>query len=257
MTVSRNCLLYQAELACESDRFDDMLHAMKQVAQKAQELTVSERNLLSKALRECIAERRASRGVLDEIETDESKEEESAERSKRLKVVQDYQLVVESEILAICHEILDLIADNLLPNSSFEDAKVFYLTLQGDCHRYISECEVGVGADENGGTSLANALASYNEALGTAEETMGPAHPQRLASVKKLCMFHEDYLGDEAKATAVAQKAIQDVMTVLQDANNNNNSTIQPPPKKTERYLQRLNEFVTTYKSTEMEESLH
>ena len=48
-TIDRESALYMAELAERSERFDEMVETMKLVAQLPQELTQSERNLLSVA----------------------------------------------------------------------------------------------------------------------------------------------------------------------------------------------------------------
>ena len=48
-TIDREAMVYMAELAERSERFDEMVETMKTVAQLPQELTQQERNLLSVA----------------------------------------------------------------------------------------------------------------------------------------------------------------------------------------------------------------
>lgn len=47
--VSREDSVYQAKLAEQAERYDEMVEAMRQVAELGTELTVEERNLLSVA----------------------------------------------------------------------------------------------------------------------------------------------------------------------------------------------------------------
>ena len=42
----------------------------------------------------------------------------------------------------ICDEILQIIADDLIPKSQSEEGKVFYYKMKGDYHRYLAEFQV-------------------------------------------------------------------------------------------------------------------
>jgi 14-3-3 protein epsilon len=79
MPASRDDDVYQAKLAEQAERYEEMVESMKKVAKMDQELTVEERNLLSVAYKNLIGARRASWRIITNIE---SKEESKSENSK-------------------------------------------------------------------------------------------------------------------------------------------------------------------------------
>jgi len=108
-----------------------MVDHMKAVAQQPQELTVEERNLLSVAYKNVIGSRRASWRVISSIE-------QKGEADK-LSLIQTYKRKIETELEDICSDILEIIKNELIPNSDSEEGKVFYYKMKGDYHRYLAE----------------------------------------------------------------------------------------------------------------------
>ena len=108
-----------------------MVEHMKSVAQQPQELTVEERNLLSVAYKNVIGSRRASWRVISSIE-------QKGEADK-LALIQTYKRKIETELEDICSDILEIIKNELIPNSDSEEGKVFYYKMKGDYHRYLAE----------------------------------------------------------------------------------------------------------------------
>jgi hypothetical protein len=111
----------------KKNRFDEMVDHMKSVAQQPQELTVEERNLLSVAYKNVIGSRRASWRVISSIE-------QKGEADK-LGLIKSYKKKIESELEDICSDILEIIKNELIPNSDSEEGKVFYYKMKGDYHR--------------------------------------------------------------------------------------------------------------------------
>jgi len=108
-------------------RFDEMVDHMKAVAQQPQELTVEERNLLSVAYKNVIGSRRASWRVISSIEQKGD--------ADKLALIQSYKRKIEAELEDICSDILEIIKNELIPNSESEEGKVFYYKMKGDYHR--------------------------------------------------------------------------------------------------------------------------
>ena len=71
--------VWQAKLAEEAERYDDMVKYVKDLAELKVELNVEERNLLSVAYKNVVGARRASWRVLSSIE---SKEKERGDNEK-------------------------------------------------------------------------------------------------------------------------------------------------------------------------------
>ncbi len=111
-------------------RFDEMVDHMKAVAQQPQELTVEERNLLSVAYKNVIGSRRASWRVISSIEQKGD--------ADKLSLIQSYKRKIETELEDICSDILEIIKNELIPNSESEEGKVFYYKMKGDYHRFVS-----------------------------------------------------------------------------------------------------------------------
>jgi 14-3-3 protein epsilon len=109
-------------------RFDEMVEHMKAVAQQPQELSVEERNLLSVAYKNVIGSRRASWRVISSIEQKADPE--------KVGLIQTYKRKIETELEDICTDILEIIQNELIPNSEGEEGKVFYYKMKGDYHRY-------------------------------------------------------------------------------------------------------------------------
>merc|ERR1712146_683142 len=120
----RDSIVYQAKLAEQAERFDEMVEHMKAVAQQPIELTVEERNLLSVAYKNVIGSRRASWRVISSIE-------QKGEQD-RLQLIRSYKTKIENELEEICREILSIIEGELIPNSSSEEGQVFYYKMKGD-----------------------------------------------------------------------------------------------------------------------------
>ena len=60
-----------------------------------------------------------------------------------MSIIKDYKAKIETELVEICDDILSIIEENLIPNSSSEEAKVFYYKMKGDYHRYLAEFQQG------------------------------------------------------------------------------------------------------------------
>merc|ERR1712051_555942 len=112
--MDRDALVYKAKLAEQAERFDEMVMDMKEVAKQPQELTVEERNLLSVAYKNVIGSRRASWRVVTSIEQKGDAE--------KILIVKDYKSKIESELVEICNDILGIIDESLIPNSTSEEA---------------------------------------------------------------------------------------------------------------------------------------
>lgn len=95
---------------------------MKAVAQQPQELSVEERNLLSVAYKNVIGSRRASWRVIASIEQKGDPD--------KIPLIQSYKRKIENELEDICSDILEIIKNELIPNSDSDEGKVFYYKMK-------------------------------------------------------------------------------------------------------------------------------
>jgi 14-3-3 protein epsilon len=205
--VDRETLVYKAKLAEQAERFDDMVQDMKEVAKQPTQLTVEERNLLSVAYKNVIGSRRASWRVISSIEQKGDPE--------KLQIIKDYKDKIESELLEICNDILSIITECLVPNSSNDEAKVFYWKMKGDYHRYLSEFQSG----DVRSASADAALEAYQSASGIASADLPPTHPIRLGLALNFSVFYYEILNNPDKACQIAKAAFDDAIAELDTLN--------------------------------------
>jgi len=204
--MDRDSLVYKAKLAEQAERFDEMVLQMKEVAKQPTELSVEERNLLSVAYKNVIGARRASWRVVTSIEQ---------KGSDKIEIIKDYKMKIETELVDICNDILGVIEESLIPNSTAEEAKVFYYKMKGDYHRYLSEFQVGDVRKESAGA----ALDAYQAASGIASSDLPPTHPIRLGLALNFSVFHYEILNSPDQACQIAKQAFDDAIAELDTLN--------------------------------------
>jgi 14-3-3 protein epsilon len=89
---------------------------------------------------------------------------------------------------------LSIIEDSLIPNSTSEEAKVFYYKMKGDYHRYLSEFQTG----DDRKASAAAALDAYQAASGIASSDLPPTHPIRLGLALNFSVFYYEILSGKS-----------------------------------------------------------
>lgn len=196
-----------AKLAEQAERFDEMVADMKDVAKQPQELSVEERNLLSVAYKNVIGSRRASWRVVTSIEQKGD--------SDKMSIIKDYKAKIEAELVEICNDILSIIDDSLIPNSSSEEAKVFYYKMKGDYNRYLSEFQTGDTRKESAG----GALDAYKSASEIASSDLPPTHPIRLGLALNFSVFYYEILNSPDQACQIAKQAFDDAIAELDTLN--------------------------------------
>jgi len=201
--MDRDSLVYMAKLSEQAERFDEMVEHMKNVAAQAQELNVEERNLLSVAYKNVIGSRRASWRVLSSIE--------GKSDTSQLPLIQDYKKKIEDELIAICDEILQIIADELIPKSQSEEGKVFYYKMKGDYHRYLAEFQSGDTRKESSNM----ALEAYENASRHAQHELPPTHPIRLGLALNFSVFYYEIMNSPDRACHLAKQAFDEAIAEL------------------------------------------
>ncbi|KAL7550229.1 hypothetical protein ACHAWF_013467 [Thalassiosira exigua] len=201
--MDRDSLVYKAKLAEQAERFDEMVSDMKEVARQPQELTVEERNLLSVAYKNVIGSRRASWRVVTSIEQKGD--------ADKMTIIKDYKVKIENELCDICNDILSIIEESLIPNSTSEEAKVFYYKMKGDYHRYLSEFQQG----DVRKASASAALDAYQSATEVASSDLPPTHPIRLGLALNFSVFYYEILNSPDRACHIAKQAFDDAIAEL------------------------------------------
>lgn len=123
------------------------------------------------------------------------------------KCIHDYKNQIEVELKKMCEEILGLIkqnADGSILYDTNPEAIVFYIKMQGDYWRYISE----FSTDDTRAYSAAEAYQSYYKALEKAKEGLSAIHPIRLGLALNFSVFYFEVYGKQQEACALAKEAL-------------------------------------------------
>ncbi|KAL9651320.1 hypothetical protein ABK040_001272 [Willaertia magna] len=237
-TDSREDNVFMAKLAEQAERYDEMVQAMKRVAEMDVELTVEERNLLSVAYKNVIGARRASWRIISSIE----QKEESKGNLHHVEKIKKYRGKVEQELTDICNDILDILDKHLIPSSQTDESKVFHYKMKGDYHRYLAEFTTGEQRKE----AANNSLEAYNTATKVAKE-LPTTHPIRLGLALNFSVFYYEILNSPQSACQLAKKAFDDAIAEL-------DSLTEESYKDSTLILQLLRDNLTLWTSDMQEE---
>merc|ERR1712055_294737 len=209
-------LVQRAKLAEQAERYDDMAASMKAVTETGIELSNEERNLLSVAYKNVVGARRSSWRVISSIEQKYDNNE------KKQKMAREYRQKIEKELQAICDDVLNLLKDFLIkdttePSDSTKESKVFYLKMRGDYYRYKAEVATG----EEREAIVKDSDEAYKGAYELAKDSMVSTHPIRLGLALNYSVFHYEIRNDHDKACEMAkdafEKAINDLDAVSEE----------------------------------------
>ncbi|ORY75675.1 14-3-3 protein [Leucosporidium creatinivorum] len=204
---NRTELVYMGRIAEQSERYDEMVQYMKDVAKLGVELTVEERNLLSVSYKNVIGARRASWRIISSIE----QKEESKGNESQVAKIKEYRQKVEAELSDVCNDILKVLDEHLIPAAQAGESKVFYHKMKGDYHRYLAEFASGDGRQ----AASEAAHESYKSASSIAASELAPTHPIRLGLALNFSVFYYEILNSPEKACSLAKLAFDDAIAEL------------------------------------------
>ncbi|KAL0651825.1 hypothetical protein Bca4012_094516 [Brassica carinata] len=224
MEKDREKQIYLAKLSEQTGRYDEMVEAMKKVAELDVELTLEERNLVSVGYRTVIGAKRNFWRTLSSVEH----KEWSKENEENVKRIKNYCKRVEDEIAKVCNDILSVIDKHLL--SSSHRLPLWNLP-KGDYYRYLAEFSSGAERKEAGDQSLE----AYKAAVAAAETGLAPTHPLRLGLALNFSVFYHEILNSPESAIQLTKQALDDAIAELDSLN-------EQPYKDITRIMQKLSD---------------
>jgi 14-3-3 protein epsilon len=198
-------LIFMAKLSEQAERFDEMCLCMRKVVKLNSELSNEERNLLSVAYKNVIGSRRHSWRIIASIESREN----DKGASENIVLVSGLRKQFEAELAAICDDLFALLDNYLIPAAQGGEAKVFYLKMKGDYHRYYAEIVTG-------DTQKQAALDAYEKATQAAVSSLAPTHPIRLGLVLNFSVFHYEIMKQQEIGYKQAFDAYNEAVTELE-----------------------------------------
>ncbi|GFO43163.1 14-3-3-like protein [Plakobranchus ocellatus] len=209
--ADREDSVYQAKLAEQAERYDEMVESMKKVAKTDTELSVEERNLLSVAYKNVIGARRASWRIVSSLE----QKDDGKVSEEKQSITKQYRIQIESELKGICQDVLDVIDKHLIPNATSGESRVFYYKMKGDYHRYLAEFATGNDRKE----AAENSLVAYKAASDFSLTELPPTHPIRLGLALNFSVFYYEILNSPERACRLAKAAFDDAIAELDSLN--------------------------------------
>lgn len=200
-----NDLVFMAKLAEEAERYDEMVMCMRKVVKLNNELDTEQRNLLSVAYKNIVGPRRDAWRIIVSIESSEGRKE----GSENLPLIANLRKESESELAAVCDDLLNLLDTYLIPAAGGAEAKVFYLKMKGDYHRYYAEIALGEPQRQA-------ALDAYQKATDIASPSLAPTHPIRLGLALNFSVFYYEILKEHEKGFQLARQAYDEAVTELE-----------------------------------------
>lgn len=205
--VSTSDLVFQAKLAEQAERYEDMKKYMTVIANEQGVLEVEERNLLSVAYKNIVGARRAAWRVISSLLTSKGPPERTP---VEIGILKEYKVVVEKELQDLCDQILGILEKTLIENSTGTEEKVFYLKMAGDYYRYLAEFKKDT---DNGAGKNPHKVASdmYNQALEVArsgfkgDKALPKTNPILLGLTLNFSVFYYEILAKPDKACQLAK----------------------------------------------------
>ena len=151
--------------------------------------------------------RRAAWRVLSSIQ----KKENAKGNQENVQKVMTYKGKIESELTNICQDILDLLDEHLVPNSSTDEGKVFFNKMKADYYRYIAE----FASQENRNTAAKKAQNAYEEASGLAKTSLSKTHPMMLGLALNHSVFMYEIMQNPDIACRMARQAFDEAIADL------------------------------------------
>lgn len=222
--IRRHQEVFFAQIAEQAKRYSEMVTAIKNVAMLGVELTVEERNLLSRAYKHQITSTRES---WERIVECEKKEKRSIRSDSFADHIIKYRSALESEICFVCRDLLAVLDVYVIPHTVSAEARVFFLKMKGDYYRHLAE----FGSEGERKEAIQNAVNYFTQASDIAILELPPAHPIRLSLALNFSLFQYYILKQSEKACTLAKEAFDDAIAELdtldEESYKNSSRTMQ------------------------------
>mmetsp|Transcript_60287 Transcript_60287/g.169005 ORF Transcript_60287/g.169005 Transcript_60287/m.169005 type:complete len:240 (+) Transcript_60287:74-793(+) len=207
-------VVLMARIAESAGRYEDMANFMTERVEMGSALSQDEREMFSAAFKSAMTSRRSAVRIARAINL--AKEQEG--NAEQAGLAMNYMTKMEAQLREICSKAVRALEGHLLPNVGQDlEAQVYYLKMQGDYYRYLSE---NTDPASRGGTAQ-KAKQAYSSGLAEALK-LRPGHPTYLGLVLNFSVFLHEVMGDTSEAVMMAQKVLgeftEDILAGL-DAN--------------------------------------
>jgi tetratricopeptide (TPR) repeat protein len=189
-----------AQVAEEAERYEDASKYIEDlIKKKKDDLTKEEKNIFYNSNKYIINSKRCSLRSTHLIE-----EKEKKHSSQYIPIVTNFKNILESEIIDVCKNIINLINNYLLKKTITDESKIFYLKMKGDYCRYL--CEI-VNSNENQ-NYIDESEKSYKEANDLAQN-LPWTNSVRLGLSLNYSVFYYEIKKNVNQAIKIGKEAIK------------------------------------------------
>ncbi len=191
--------IFMARVAEQSERFEDMVEFLKEVADnKDQDFTTEERNLLSVGFKNLIGGKRTAMRTISAIE-------QNPKYQKYGDALGEYKKKIENELFAQCKNIVAFVKEKCMKVAGDAESKAFFLKMVADYYRYVAESATGTNLTE----VKDGALEYYNSAAEIANKDLAKCDPIRLGLALNFSVFYFEVMSDHKKACELGETALK------------------------------------------------
>lgn len=203
---SREDFIYLAKMSEQCERYDEMLGFVRKFIWMTDSLlTPEEKHVFAAAYKNAVGNRRAEIRVLTVVEQKEQRKGNMNE--DYLTAIAGYKKAVETELTGLCHELISLVDDKLLPMSKSHNNEIYFKKMKADYFRYLAE----LMSDTEDNTAIIDSCGKcYAEANLLARSLLPPTHPLRLGLQLNMAVFEYEIQQRPAKAIQIATQALDE-----------------------------------------------
>merc|ERR1712045_374456 len=164
---------------------------------------MGERNLLSVAFKNLISSKRAACRTISAIE-------QNPKYTKFNSALLDYKTKIETQLMADCQKVIDMINNRVLNGECSDEAKAFFVKMVGDYYRYIAENAKDAKLEE----VKNEALKAYEKAN---QISLPPCNPIKLGLALNFSVFHYEVMKNHSAACKLADESLQNALDKIDE----------------------------------------
>ena len=198
--------IFLARIAEQAERYDDMVHFIKEIIRdKNEDYNSEERNLLSVGFKNQITSKRTAIRTIANIK-------KNPRYQKYRSALNKFQLKLEQELYNQSIEIVNLIKNDCIDKASNDESRAFFYKIIGNYYRYVAESAKGDQLEivTNG------ALESYEQAQHYAQN-LDPCNPTLLGLGLSYSVFKYDVMGNIKEAVELAEETLKNALSNIDE----------------------------------------
>jgi len=209
VALAKEQYLWRARLAQETNRYEDMAQYMKLTVETGAPMTRDDDNMLAVAYKRMLDAKRLARRTLTAVEHKDDL------TSWEALAASDYRVRVDGEQLALCNEMLSVVATWFSSGRAERDdqaTSIFYWKLMADYKRYTAEA---ITDPDQRDSVVAESRAAYEQAFRLSQHALRPIDPIRLGVMLNYSVFLYQVCDQHQQGHDLAKRAFDEALSEI------------------------------------------